>query len=99
MLAQLLSTSLRTSLRKPLAQGQKPLCRFTCLDNALDTEPIMALAEKHGLYVVEDNAQAIGADYTFSNGKKQKAGTVAHIGTTSFFPSKNLDATGMGVPS
>lgn len=61
-----------------------------------DMEPIMAVAEKHGLFVIEDNAQAIGADYVFSNGKKQKAGTIAHIGTTSFFPSKNLGCYGDG---
>jgi dTDP-4-amino-4,6-dideoxygalactose transaminase len=61
-----------------------------------DMEPIMALADKHGLFVIEDNAQAIGADYVFANGKKQKAGTIAHIGTTSFFPSKNLGCYGDG---
>lgn len=61
-----------------------------------DMEPILQLAEKHGLYVVEDNAQSIGADYTFSNGSRQKAGTLGHIGTTSFFPSKNLGCYGDG---
>ena len=59
-------------------------------------EAIMEIAEKHNLYVVEDNAQAIGADYTFSNGKTQKLGTIGHIGTTSFFPSKNLGCYGDG---
>ena len=59
-------------------------------------EKIMALAKKHGLYVIEDVAQAIGADYTFSNGKVAKAGTMGHIGCTSFFPSKNLGAYGDG---
>lgn len=59
-------------------------------------EPIMAMANKHQLFVVEDNAQAIGANYTFNNGHSQKAGTIAHIGTTSFFPSKNLGAFGDG---
>jgi len=48
------------------------------------------------LYVIEDNAQAIGADYTFANGTKQKAGTIGHVGTTSFFPSKNLGCYGDG---
>jgi len=61
-----------------------------------DMEPIMALAAKHGLYVVEDNAQAIGADYTMLDGRKKKAGTIGHIGTTSFFPSKNLGCYGDG---
>ena len=59
-------------------------------------EAIMEIAEKHNLFVVEDNAQAIGADYTFSNGKTQKLGTIGHIGTTSFFPSKNLGCYGDG---
>lgn len=61
-----------------------------------DMEPILQVAEKHGLFVVEDNAQSIGADYTFTNGKAQKAGTLGHIGTTSFFPSKNLGCYGDG---
>lgn len=59
-------------------------------------DAIMDIAEKHGLYVVEDNAQAIGASYTFSDGSKKKAGTIGHIGTTSFFPSKNLGCYGDG---
>jgi UDP-2-acetamido-2-deoxy-ribo-hexuluronate aminotransferase len=61
-----------------------------------DMETIMAISEKHNLYVIEDNAQSIGADYTFSDGKTCKSGTVAHIGTTSFFPSKNLGCYGDG---
>ena len=59
-----------------------------------DMEPILALAKKHKLYVVEDNAQAIGADYTFSDGHIQKTGTLGDIGCTSFYPSKNLGAYG-----
>lgn len=61
-----------------------------------DMEPILALAKKHKLYVVEDNAQAIGADYTFSDGRVEKTGTLGDIGTTSFYPSKNLGAYGDG---
>lgn len=61
-----------------------------------DMEPIMKLANEHKLFVVEDNAQAINADYTFSNGEIKKAGTIGHIGTTSFFPSKNLGCYGDG---
>ncbi len=61
-----------------------------------DMESIMQVTEKHGLFVVEDNAQAIGADYFFKTGKTQKAGTIGHIGTTSFFPSKNLGCYGDG---
>ncbi|MFN0214452.1 MAG: DegT/DnrJ/EryC1/StrS family aminotransferase [Saprospiraceae bacterium] len=63
-----------------------------------DMEPIMALVEKHGLYVIEDNAQAIGADYLTPGDKrqKQKTGTIGHFGCTSFFPSKNLGCYGDG---
>lgn len=61
-----------------------------------DMEPIMELAKQHGLYVIEDNAQAIGADYSFGDGKMKKAGTIGHIGSTSFFPSKNLGCYGDG---
>ena len=61
-----------------------------------DMEKIMAIAKKHNLYVIEDNAQAIGADYTFSNGAIKKSGTVGHISTTSFYPTKNLGAYGDG---
>ena len=63
---------------------------------AANMEAIMALAKKHNLYVVEDNAQGIGATYTFSDGSRAKTGTIGHLGTTSFFPSKNLGAYGDG---
>jgi dTDP-4-amino-4,6-dideoxygalactose transaminase len=56
----------------------------------------MAIAKAHNLYVIEDNAQAIGCDYTFSNGTTKKTGTIGHIGATSFYPSKNLGAFGDG---
>src|SRR5690606_37412716 len=59
-------------------------------------EAIMQIAEKHSLYVIEDNAQAIGCDYTFKNGVKKKTGTIGTIGCTSFFPSKNLGCYGDG---
>ncbi|MEM6772089.1 MAG: DegT/DnrJ/EryC1/StrS family aminotransferase [Bacteroidota bacterium] len=61
-----------------------------------DMEPILALAKKHGLHVVEDNAQAIGARYTFSDGRVASTGTLGDIGCTSFYPSKNLGAYGDG---
>lgn len=61
-----------------------------------DMESIMNVAKKYNLFVIEDNAQAIGADYTFSNGTQQKTGTIGHIGCTSFFPSKNLGCYGDG---
>ncbi|MFL0682083.1 MAG: DegT/DnrJ/EryC1/StrS family aminotransferase [Algoriphagus aquaeductus] len=59
-------------------------------------EYILEFAKKHGLKVIEDTAQAIGAVYTFSDGKKAQAGTMGDVGTTSFFPSKNLGCFGDG---
>lgn len=61
-----------------------------------DMENIMLLAEEYNLYIIEDNAQAIGAEYTFNNGTVKSTGTMGHIGTTSFFPSKNLGCYGDG---
>lgn len=61
-----------------------------------DMEPILAIASKHQLYVIEDAAQALGAQYLFKDGTKRHAGTMGHIGTTSFFPSKNLGCYGDG---
>jgi UDP-2-acetamido-2-deoxy-ribo-hexuluronate aminotransferase len=59
-------------------------------------EPIMELAVKYNLWVIEDNAQSLGSEYAFSNGKTVKTGTIGHIGCTSFFPSKNLGCFGDG---
>jgi len=61
-----------------------------------DMERIMKFAADRNLYVIEDTAQAIGAEVTFSDGSTQKAGTIGHVGTTSFFPSKNLGCFGDG---
>ena len=61
-----------------------------------DMEAIMEIAKRHNLFVIEDNAQAIGSDYTFSDGTIKKTGTIGTIGTTSFFPSKNLGCYGDG---
>lgn len=61
-----------------------------------DMESIMQLATKYNLWVIEDNAQAIGSDYTFSDGRVAKTGTIGHIGCTSFYPSKNLGCYGDG---
>jgi len=59
-------------------------------------EEILKIAEEHNLFVVEDNAQAIGSQYTFSSGEVRHAGTMSTVGTTSFFPSKNLGCYGDG---
>lgn len=61
-----------------------------------DMEKIMDIADRHKLFVIEDNAQAIGSDYTFSDGTTRKTGTIGTIGATSFFPSKNLGCYGDG---
>jgi UDP-2-acetamido-2-deoxy-ribo-hexuluronate aminotransferase len=61
-----------------------------------DMDTIMRIADKHGIYVIEDTAQAIGAEYTFADGTHRQAGTIGHVGCTSFFPSKNLGCFGDG---
>ncbi|RYY24534.1 MAG: DegT/DnrJ/EryC1/StrS family aminotransferase [Chitinophagaceae bacterium] len=61
-----------------------------------DMEAVMEIAKRHNLFVIEDNAQAIGSDYTFKDGTTKKTGTIGTIGTTSFFPSKNLGCYGDG---
>ncbi len=63
---------------------------------AANMEQLMKIAKKHNLALIEDTAQAIGADYTFSDGVKKKLGTIGTIGCTSFFPSKNLGCYGDG---
>ncbi|GEL09841.1 cell surface polysaccharide biosynthesis protein [Flavobacterium glycines] len=63
---------------------------------AANMDEIMALANEHNLYVIEDNAQAIGADFVSASGAKTKVGTIGHVGATSFFPSKNLGCYGDG---
>ena len=61
-----------------------------------DMEPILYIANKYNLWVIEDNAQSFGAEYTFSNGETKQTGTIGHIGCTSFFPTKNLGCFGDG---
>lgn len=63
---------------------------------SVDMEPLLVLAKAHDLYVIEDNAQAIGAAYGFSNRSVAMTGTMGHVGCTSFFPSKNLGCYGDG---
>jgi len=63
---------------------------------AANMEAIMELAKNHNLYVIEDNAQGIGSDYTFKDGSKKKTGAIGHVASTSFFPSKNLGCYGDG---
>jgi len=84
------------AIEKNITSKTKAIVPVHLFGQCADMERIMALAKKHNLYVIEDVAQAIGADYTFSDGRKQKAGTIGDIGCTSFFPSKNLGCYGDG---
>ena len=84
------------AIEKAITPKTKAIVPVHLYGQACDMEAIMQIAEKHNLYVIEDNAQAIGSDYTFKDGTKKKTGTIGHIGCTSFFPSKNLGCYGDG---
>lgn len=84
------------SVRRAITPKTKAIVPVHLFGQCADMESIMALAEEHHLYVIEDACQAIGAQYTFSNGETKQAGTIGHIGCTSFFPSKNLGCYGDG---
>lgn len=84
------------SVRKAITPRTKAIVPVHLYGHAAPMEEIMAIANEFGLYVIEDNAQAIGCDYTFSDGTKKKTGTIGTIGATSFYPSKNLGAYGDG---
>ncbi len=84
------------AIEKNITSKTKAIVPVHLFGQCADMERIMALAKKHNLYVIEDVAQAIGADYKFSNGTTAKAGTIGTIGCTSFFPSKNLGCYGDG---
>ncbi|HEA23293.1 MAG TPA: DegT/DnrJ/EryC1/StrS family aminotransferase [Pricia antarctica] len=84
------------AVEKAITTKTKAIVPVHLFGQCSDMEALMALAKKHDLYIIEDNAQAIGANYTFKDGSKQKAGTIGHVGATSFFPSKNLGAYGDG---
>lgn len=83
-------------IEKAITPKTKAIVPVHLYGQVADMEPLMEVAKKHNLYVIEDNAQAIGADYTFKDGSKKKAGAIGHIGCTSFFPSKNLGCYGDG---
>jgi UDP-2-acetamido-2-deoxy-ribo-hexuluronate aminotransferase len=85
-----------TAINKAITPKTKAIVPVHLYGQCADMESIMELAKKHGLFVIEDAAQATGADYIFKNGTTKKAGTIGHIGTTSFFPSKNLGCYGDG---
>lgn len=84
------------AVKKAITPKTKAIVPVHLFGQCANMEAIMDLATKHNLYVIEDNAQAIGASYTYKNGKKAKAGTIGNVGATSFFPSKNLGCYGDG---
>ena len=89
--------NLNTSLIKSKINDKtKAIIPVHLFGQTCDIEKIVEIANKYNLYVIEDNAQALGSKYKFSNSKKQFAGTIGDISTTSFFPSKNLGCYGDG---
>jgi UDP-2-acetamido-2-deoxy-ribo-hexuluronate aminotransferase len=83
-------------IRKAITPRTKAIVPVHLFGRAANMDAIMEIANEHNLYVIEDNAQAIGADYTSKDGSKVKVGTIGHVGATSFFPSKNLGCYGDG---
>lgn len=83
-------------IKKAITPKTKAIVPVHLFGRAANMEAIMQIAAAHNLYVIEDNAQAIGANCKFSDGTKKKAGTIGHVGSTSFFPSKNLGCYGDG---
>lgn len=84
------------AVEKAITPKTKAIVPVHLFGQCANMDAIMALAEKYSLYVIEDNAQAIGAKYPSENGKKYMAGSIGHVGATSFFPSKNLGCYGDG---
>ena len=84
------------ALERAITPKTKAIVPVHLFGQCANMDAILEIAENHDLFVIEDNAQAIGADHTFKDGSKQKAGTMGHVGSTSFFPSKNLGCYGDG---
>jgi dTDP-4-amino-4,6-dideoxygalactose transaminase len=84
------------ALKKAITPKTKAIVPVHLFGQVANMDAILEIAKEHNLFVIEDNAQAIGGDYKFKNGTKQKAGTIGNVGTTSFFPSKNLGCYGDG---
>lgn len=84
------------AIKKAITPKTKAIVPVHLFGQCANMDAIMEIAKEHDLYVIEDNAQAIGATYTFKNGTKAKAGTIGHVASTSFFPSKNLGCYGDG---
>ena len=84
------------ALKKAITPKTKAIVPVHLFGLCANMEAVMSIAKEHNLFVIEDTAQAIGASYTFADGRKQKVGSIGHVGTTSFFPSKNLGCYGDG---
>ncbi len=84
------------ALKKAITPKTKAIVPVHLFGQCANMEAVLEVAKEYNLFVIEDNAQAIGADYTFKNGTTKKAGTIGNVGTTSFFPSKNLGCYGDG---
>jgi dTDP-4-amino-4,6-dideoxygalactose transaminase len=84
------------AIKKAITPKTKAIIPVHIFGQCANMEEILKIAEEHNLFVIEDNAQAIGAQYTFSDGSVRHAGTMSTVGTTSFFPSKNLGCYGDG---
>jgi len=84
------------AVKKAITPKTKAIVPVHLFGQCADMESLMELAQKHNLYIIEDAAQATGSDYIYRNGTIRKAGTIGHIGTTYFFPSKNLGCYGDG---
>lgn len=84
------------AIKKAITPKTKAIVPVHLFGLAANMDEIMAIAIEHNLYVIEDNAQGIGADFTSKDGTKRKTGTIGHVSSTSFFPSKNLGCYGDG---
>lgn len=84
------------SVEKAIGPKTKAIVPVHLFGQSAEMEPLMKLAQQHNLWIIEDNAQSLGAEYRFANGQTKKTGTIGHIGCTSFFPSKNLGCFGDG---
>ncbi len=84
------------AIERAITPKTKAIVPVHLFGQSADMEAVMELAQKHNLFVIEDNCQAIGADYIFKDGSRKKTGTIGHVGCTSFFPSKNLGCYGDG---
>lgn len=85
-----------SKIESKITHRTKAIIPVHLFGQSAEMDAIIKIAQEYNLFIVEDNAQSLGAVYTFSNGERKRTGTIGHIGTTSFFPSKNLGCMGDG---